>query len=151
MFGTRADLVVDLTFLATLMAPVVCWVSFRLTRARRHDVHRRIQTGLLVACFSSVIAFEVRIRLGGGSGTLLAGAPESVRGLAHTLLAVHITGAVVTYVAWLVLLVVSRRRYRSTLPGRFSRWHKRTGWTVFGGLCFTAASAIGMYVLAFVA
>jgi hypothetical protein len=33
------------------------------------------------------------------------------------------------------------------LPGSFSRRHRQLGTAVFGGLCFTAASATGIFAL----
>jgi len=150
MFGSRADLVVDLTYLATLLAPMVALASIRGARARHHDGHRRVQVGLLALCWLTVLALEVRIRMAGGSGSLLRHGPAAWARVARGFLAVHITAAVVTYGVWAYLAVVSSRHYRQTLPGRFSRRHKRLGWLIFAGLCFTAVSATGMYLFAFV-
>ena len=69
---------------------------------------------------------------------------------ARLFLAAHITGAVITYLVWVFLAIASWRRYRGALPGSFSRLHKRIGRWIFAGLCFTAATAIGMYTIAFV-
>jgi putative membrane protein len=151
MLGTRATLAVDCTYAMTLLAPAASWVSFRLSRARRHDVHRKIQIGVLGLCVVSVVAFETSIRLSGGSGAFLSQAPHALASAARALLMTHITAAVLTYVVWAYLAIVSSARYRRTLPGSFSSRHKRLGKLVFSGLCFTAASATGMYVLAFVA
>lgn len=150
MLGTRADLVVDLTYLATLLAPIVAVASIRGARARRFEQHRRLQVALLGVCFLAVLALETRIRLAGGSGALLRQAPAAWARTARVFLGVHITAAVATYAAWAYLAVASLRAYRQTLPGRFSRRHKRLGWLIFAGLCFTAASATGMYLFAFV-
>lgn len=150
MPGTRADLISTLTLLFTLLAPMVTWWSFRVARRREHALHRRIQTVLVVACFASVLAFEVRIRLAGGSGSLVSQAPAHLLTAARVLLGVHISVATLSYLAWLVLLVQSRRRFTTTLPGAFSRTHQRVGKAVFGGLILSAVSAAGMYLLAFV-
>lgn len=147
----RADLVVDFTLLVNLLAPAIALASFRLARTGRRDAHRRVQLALLAICILAVVALEVRIRVGGGSGALLAGAPASLMTLARATLAVHIVVAVATYAAWVWLAVASSRRYGVVLPGRFSRAHRRAGWWIFGGLCFNAASASAMYLLAFVA
>jgi hypothetical protein len=66
------------------------------------------------------------------------------------LLAIHIVVAVATYALWTWLVVTSRRRFPIELPGRFSRRHRQLGTLVFGGLCFTAASATAVFTLAFV-
>jgi len=64
--------------------------------------------------------------------------------------AIHITVAVATYALWSWLAAVSWRRFGARLPGSFSRRHRQLGTVVFGGLCFTAASATGIFALAFV-
>lgn len=146
MFGTRATAVVDLTFAATLLAPLVTLLSLRAARRRNYQLHRWLQVGLAVVCFATVIALETQIRLAGGSGAFLG----ERGGGARLLLGVHISGAVLTYLAWAWLAVVSWRRYTAALPGPFSRRHKLLGKCIFAGLCFTALTAAGMYTLAFV-
>lgn len=150
MFGTRAGFLVDCTFVVTLLAPLVVLSSLRLARSRRHDAHRRLQIWLLVVCVLAVLTLEASIRMAGGSGAFIArsglGRPDLVRGV----LAVHVSFAVATYAAWTWLAIASHRRFRASLPGSFSRRHKRVGKLVFGGLCFTALSAAAMYTLAFV-
>lgn len=148
---SRADVVVDFTLLVNLLAPVVALASFRLARTHRRDVHRNVQLSLLTVCVLAVIALEVRIRMAGGSGGLVAGAPSEWMTVARVTLAVHIALAVITYVAWIWLAFASARRYGASLPGAFSRTHKRAGRWVFVGLCFNAVSASVVYVLAFVA
>lgn len=150
MPGSRADLLENFAYLATLLAPVVSLVNYRLARRRRFDAHRRLQVGLLIFCWAAVLGLELDIRLSGGSGSVIAGALPSYQPFARQLLLVHISAAVATYVLWTVLAIVSTRRFGRQLPGRFSSMHRRLGWSVFGGLVFTAVSATGMYFLTFV-
>jgi hypothetical protein len=97
-----------------------------------------------------VLSLELRIRLGGGSGVFIERAPPALITWARGLLSVHIAVAVVTYGLWTWLVTASWRRYEVSLPGRFSRRHRALGTMVFGGLCFTAASASGIFAVAFV-
>jgi putative membrane protein len=85
------------------------------------------------------------------TGAFIATAPEELRGWRHRRLLVHVMVAVLTYVVGTWLAVVSWPRAGDRLPGKFSRRHRRYGTLVFAGLWFTAVSATGMYVLAFVA
>lgn len=147
----RIDSIVTASYAITLAAPFVVYASLRAVRRGRHDLHRLIQSVLLVVGWIAVLALELRIRFAGGSGSFLEQAAEPVRAWAARLLAVHIGIAVLTYAVWTWLAVVSRRRFGERLPGSFSRRHRSLGLLVFGGLCFTAASATGMYVLVFVA
>ena len=150
MPGTRADLLANFAYLATLIAPVISGLSYRFARHRRFDAHRRMQVALLMFCWAAVLGLELDIRLSGGSGSVIANALPAYQPMARRLLLVHITAAVATYVLWTTLAVVSSRRYRQQLPGTFSRLHRRLGWSVFAGLVFTAVSATGMYFLTFV-
>lgn len=150
MPGSRADLLSNVAYLATLLAPVISLLSYRLARRRQFDTHRRVQVGLLLFCWAAVLGLELDIRLSGGSGSVIAQALPAYQLVARRLLLVHISAAVATYLLWSVLAVLSHRRFRRQLPGPFSRLHRRLGWSVFGGLLFTAVSATGMYVLTFV-
>ena len=146
----RLDPVVTATYLVTLSAPIAAYASIRFARLRQHDRHRLVQAVLLVMCWVTVLGLELRIRLGGGSGVFVQYAPPALVDWAHRLLAIHIVGAVATYAVWTWLVLASWRRHEITLPGPFSRRHRRLGTAVFGGLCFTAASASGIFLLAFV-
>jgi hypothetical protein len=146
----RADALVTAIYLINLAAPVVAYASIRRARAREHDRHRAAQVALLVACWIAVLALEIRIRIAGGSGVFLALAPAALAHAARGLFGVHVTVAVATYLVWTSLAISSWRRYRASLPGSFSRLHRRLGRWVFRGLCFNALSATGMLLLAFV-
>jgi putative membrane protein len=148
---TRIDAVVTAAYAVTLSAPLIMYASVRLVRRGRHNTHRLIQCTHLVVCWIAVLALELRIRLDGGTGMFIAQAAPDLRAIAQQLLVVHIAIAVITYVAWTWLAIASHRRFAESLPGSFSRRHRRAGTLVFAGLCFTAASATGMYVLVFVA
>ncbi|MEW6738161.1 MAG: hypothetical protein AB1489_43205 [Acidobacteriota bacterium] len=149
MFKTRADIVVNFTYLVTLIAPLVAFFSLSLVRKGEHNVHKWVQIALLTICVLAVGALETRIRLAGGSGTLLQGSPYAKSGLMRSIWIVHVLGAVSTYLVWGWLVITSYRRHRAILPGTFSRRHKMAGWIVIGGLCFTALSATIVYILAF--
>lgn len=146
----RLDPVVTATYFVTLSAPVGAYVAIRLARMRKYDMHRIVQAVLLVMGWLAVLGLELRIRLAGGSGAFVDTAPPELVGWAHRLLSVHIVVAVATYALWTWLVVASWRRQDAALPGRFSRRHRGLGTMVFGGLCFTAASASGIFTLAFV-
>ncbi len=147
----RIDAIVTASYAVTVLAPFVVYASLRLVRRGAHDAHRLTQGVLLLVCWIAVLALELRIRFAGGSGAFLEQAAGPVQAWAARLLFVHIGVAVVTYVVWTWLAVASWRRFGARLPGSFSRLHRSLGTAVFGGLCFTAASATGMYVLVFVA
>jgi putative membrane protein len=151
MFGTRAYFIVDFAYLVTLMAPLVAFFSLRLVRKGQHNAHKLIQTLLLTLAVLAVGALEIQIRIVGGADALTQDSPYAGSGLMRYTAAIHIFGAVMTYVVWVWLVIISRRLHRSALPGTFSRRHKTMGWIVICGLCFTTVSASAVYFLAFVA
>ncbi len=151
LLSSRAGWVINGCYLVTLAAPVASLFSIRLVRRKEYAAHRRLQTILACVGVVAVLALETRIRLAGGSGALLRGSPHAGSEMFRVIAAVHIAVAVCTYAAWVWLLFASRRAFGKTLPGPFSRLHKRVGWGVISGLAFTAGSASVVYYLAFVA
>jgi len=150
-FGTRADLLVDVVLVFNLVAPVWGYAAARLARRRDYDRHQRLQIVLVVLAFVALFSLEGSIRLHGGSGSLVAGSPYVGTALLKGVFLAHILPAVVTYLVWAWLTVVSYRRRDKVLPGRFSRTHKRLGKLILVGLVWTAVSAVGVYYFGFVA
>ena len=150
MPGTRADPVVNLAYLVTLAAPFAALLSLRLIRIGKHNLHRRAQIALLTICVLAVMALEIRIRVAGGAGALVRSSVYAGSTLLTWVAAVHIIGAVITYLLWIGFVFVSNRSYGSSLPGAFSRSHKTGGLLIIGGLSFTTVSATVVYFLAFV-
>ena len=150
MFGSRADLIVDVALQVSLTAPLAAGYGAWLARTRNLDRHKLMQTVVLCVGWAAVLALETDIRLAGGSGSLIQKSASTYAGPARLALGIHITGAVVTYLLWTWLVVVSRKRFNQQLPGPFSRRHKLLGRAVLAGLAFTAVSAAVMYALVFV-
>ena len=148
--GTRADALMDVIFVSTLLTPGVLLFAFRLAKQRRLRAHRNLQTALLCVLLTAVVLFETEIRLSGGSGSLMKGSSWAGTGLLRGVLLAHVLANVVTFITWLVLVIRSWRRFEVDLPGAFASAHKRLGLFVFGGTVFGALSAVVMYVLGFV-
>ena len=111
------DPVVTASYLVTLSAPVAAYIAIRYVRRRDYDVHRLVQSVLLVVCWIAVLALELRIRFAGGSGVFVDRAAPDIARWAHRLLAIHISIAVATYLAWTWLAIASRRRYHQHRAG----------------------------------
>lgn len=150
MLSNRANMAVNFAYAVTLIAPPLSWTAIRLARRASYNAHRILQLSLLSLCIIGVLVLETHIRIVGGSGVLIRQARLQNPALARGILYVHIAVAMVTYSIWCYLAAASWRRYRSALPGTFSRRHRQLGWLVFVGLCFTAVSASIVYWLAFI-
>lgn len=149
--GTRADLLMDVVFVSTLATPFILVWAIRLAQQRQLEKHRLVQTLLLAVLLVAVALFEVDVRLSGGSGSLMKGSSYAGTGLLRGITLAHVLANVVTFIAWLVLVVKSRRRFNTELPGAFTPSHRRLGRFVLGGTVFGALSAVVMYGLGFVA
>lgn len=149
VFGTRADLFMDVSIVLLTLLPLSLWAAIRLARARRYRAHRNLQVITLFAVLLVLALFELDIRMSGGTAALLARVPERAA-LVRPLMFAHIAVASLTFLAWLALALVSWRRFGAHLPGSFIRLHRRLGWLIFVGACFLSSSGALSYVLLYV-
>jgi hypothetical protein len=140
----------DVVVIAVVATPVLLTWSFRQARNGHYDTHRRFQAVFLAILLAAVTLFEVDVRLSGGSGSLMRGSSYAGTPGLRMLTLVHVLGAVATFMAWLILLIPSWRRYRQALPGTFSKRHRQVGKLVYAGTVFTAVTAVAMYVVGFI-
>lgn len=138
--------------LVTLASPFLVLYAIALVRKKEYYLHLKIQKITFYFCLLSVIVLEMQIRLLGGSGSLSAHSPYVHQHFYHVILAAHITGAVLTYLFWIVLIYLSNWKYKrkKTLPGKFTKIHRPLGYILFGGLIYTAVSALIVFTLTFV-
>lgn len=149
--GTRADVLMDVVFIATLLTPFIVAWGVRFASKGDYRRHRAVQATLLAVLLVAVLLFEVDVRLSGGSGSLMKGSSYAGTGWLRGVTLAHVLANVVTFFGWLWLVVKSWKRLGTPeLPGAFSATHKRGGSFVFAGLVFGAVSAVVMYVLGFV-
>lgn len=148
--GTRADLLMDVIFVATLATPFILVWAIGLAKKGQHRKHRVVQVALLSVLLVAVVLFETEIRLSGGSGSLMKGSSYAGTWWLRGVTLAHVLANVVTFIVWLVLVIRSGRRFGTELPGDFTPAHRKAGRFVFAGTVFGALSAIVMYVLGFV-
>lgn len=149
-FGSRADLLTDLSLSLFVLLPMLMPLGFRLARGGRLQLHRAVQAGFLLTMTIAVLALEVDIRLKGGTGALAGSAVAAPRLIVRALFLVHLLIAVTTWVAWIGLVVRSWRGFGGTLPGAFSSAHVRWGKRVWVGVSATAATGTLLYIAVFV-
>ena len=149
-FGSRADLLTDLSLLIFIVLPFVMPIGFRLAKQRRLLAHRRLSLIFLGVMTVAVLVLEVDIRLRGGTGALAGKAVSIPTAAVRGLLLVHLLIAVSTWVSWIVLAVRSWRSFQQTLPGDFSSTHRRWGRIQWLGVAATAGTGTLLYIAAFV-
>lgn len=131
----------------TLFSPFGVYYGIKLAKGKNYRTHRRIQNIIFIVCVVGVLALEGLINSAGGSGSL---ASESIyyntKFFKYTLFS-HIIVAILSYLVWFILIVVSNIVYRKNLPGKLSNFHNKTGIIIFGGLIYTAITALIVYVM----
>ena len=147
----RGDgLVMDIVLLVVLSNPFIMGASFRFAKNLKYNFHMNIQKILLLISLFGVFIFELDIRFRGGERAFLEGSPYVNSLFLKYFLIFHITFAILSYLAWIVLLVFSLKRFSKSLPGSFSVNHKFFGKIIFAGMIITALSGSIIYILAFV-
>ncbi len=131
----------------TFFSPFGVWYGVKIAKKSNYPSHRKIQNIIFLICVVGVLALEGLIRSGGGSGSLAAESNYYGTGIFTFTLASHIIIAVLSYLFWTVLVILSNIKYQNTLPGKLSNMHKKLGYAIFGGLVYTAASALAIYLM----
>lgn len=133
--------------LLTLLSPFVVFYGVKLAKRKAYEAHRKVQNTIFYICVIGVLALEVLIRYSGGSGSLASNSEYYGTPFFTITLVSHILVAVLTYLLWTILIVLSNRRFRKSLPGKFTNTHKRLGYIIFIGLIYTAISALAVYMM----
>lgn len=149
IFGSRADLLVDLSLATFCVLPALGRAAIALARQRRFELHRRVQLALLVVMTAAVALLETDIRLTGGTGALATHALRTSVVGAKALLCVHLVIALGTWLGWVYLVARSWRSFERVLPGRFSRAHRRLGIWIWVGQIALATTGTALYVIAY--
>lgn len=142
-----AILIMTAVMLLTLISPFGVYYGVQLARKKDYKSHRKIQNIIYVICVLGVLALEVLIRYSGGSGSLVADSKHYATSYFTITLVSHIIVAVLTYLLWTVLILLSNRKFQKSLPGEFSKTHKRLAYIIFGGLIYTAITALAIYFM----
>lgn len=133
--------------LLTLFSPFGLYYGVKLAKKKDYVAHKKIQNIIFIICVLGVLSLEILIRYSGGSGSLASESNYYGTGFFTAILVSHILVAVLTYILWTVLIIMSNRKFQKTLPGNFSKNHKRTGLIIFGGLIYTAITALMVYLM----
>jgi uncharacterized membrane protein YozB (DUF420 family) len=133
--------------LLTLISPFGVYYAVLLARKKEYETHRKIQNIIFLICVLGVLALEVLIRYSGGSGSLASNSAYYGTRFFTVTLVSHILVAILTYLVWAILIILSNRKFQKSLPGKFSKIHKKVGVLIFGGLIYTAITALMVYMM----
>lgn len=143
--------VISIMLTVAILAPIAAMCAVSLIRKGKYRKHIRIQKTIFWICMVAVLLFEIYIRISGGSGSLIKESIYTDTKFFRLILNAHIAGAVFTYLLWIVMIIISNRKYKMAkkLPGKFSKTHKALGYLTIFGLFYTAISALIVCVFAF--
>lgn len=142
-----AILIMTGVLLLTLISPFGVYYGIKLAKKLEYQKHRKIQNIIFILCVFGVLSLEGLIRYSGGSGSLASKSDYYGTGFFSITLVSHIIIAVLTYLVWAVLIIISNRKFKKTLPGKLSKIHKKLGYIIFGGLIYTALTALIIYLM----
>ncbi|HEX3601988.1 MAG TPA: DUF420 domain-containing protein [Lacipirellulaceae bacterium] len=152
VLGTRAPLILDVLCLAMLVVVIVlAWSVYQVKFRRRYSLHKWTQITLAAILLTTVILFEVDIRLHGwedrAAGQLGGHAPAA----AVTALYIHLVFAVTTVLLWPTTIILALKNFPNPpMPGPHSRIHVPLARVAAIDMLLTAITGWIFYYVAFV-
>jgi len=148
--GTRAPLFMDIVSTIVALLPFLIFGAILLAKKKNYGAHESVQKLLFVVTVIVVAFFEFGVRYVGGYKTLMEGSSVGHNYFIYVLI-FHIIIAVVTLVIWVVALYYAKRyKKQKTLPGVYSKVHKKDGQRAFVGIILTMLTGGWVYALLFV-
>ena len=148
--GTRAPLFMDIVSVIVAALPFLIYGAITLAKKKNYSAHASVQKLLFITSVIVVGFFEYGVRMEGGYKNLMEGSSVSHDYLLYVLI-FHIIISVITLFLWVMTLSRARRYKRQfTLPGLYSKPHKKDGIRTFIGIILTMLTGAWVYALLFV-
>lgn len=133
--------------LLTLFSPFGVFYGIKVAKKKDYKTHRKIQNVIFIVCVIGVLTLEGLIRSRGGSGSLASESSYYHTNFFKVTLFSHIIIAILSYLLWSTLIIISNIKFRKSLPGKLSAFHKKSGYVIFSGLIYTAITALAVYMM----
>lgn len=140
-------IIMTAVLLVTLFSPFGVYYGVKIAKKKDYKTHRKIQNIIFIVCVVGVLALEGLIRSKGGSGSLVSASNVYNTNFFKIILFSHISIAILTCLLWAILIIISNIKFRKSLPGRLSKFHKTFGYSIGGGLIYTAITALALYLM----
>ncbi len=140
-------IIMTAVLLLTLFSPFGLYYGVKIAKKKDYKTHRKIQNAIFIVCVVGVLALEGLIRSEGGSGSLASLSKYYETKFFKITLYSHIIVAVLSYLLWTILIIISNIKFQKSLPGKLSKFHKISGYVVFGGLIYSVITALAIYVM----
>ena len=147
--GTRAPFFMDFVMIMVALLPLLVAIAISFAKKRNYRAHAFTQTLLYVVAVVVVGYFEYGVRLGGGYEGFVQGSSVSHNYALYVLL-FHIAVAIIGFIVWTHTLITARKDSKAhTLPGLYSKAHRKAGVRAFIWITATAITGIWVYILLF--
>lgn len=147
--GTRAPFFMDFVMIMVALLPLLVAIAIAFAKKRNYRLHAFTQTFIFVVAVIVVGYFEYGVRADGGYEGFVEGSSVSHH-YAFYVLIFHIVVAIIGFIIWTHTLVTARRDSKKhTLPGLYSKAHRKAGKRAFIWIVATAITGIWVYVLLF--
>lgn len=140
-------IIMTAVLIITLFSPFGVYYGVKLAKKNDYKSHRRIQNIIFLICVIGVLALEGLVNSAGGSGSLASKSEYYNTAFFTITLTSHIIVAILSYLLWTVQIILSNLKFHKKLPGKFSKTHKKLGYTIFWGLTYTAITALLVYLM----
>ena len=148
--GTRADVLLDLVIVSLVVVVPVLIYSWLKVRQKHYALHKGVQLTLLIVLAVAVGAFEANMRMLGGIFTATSASSYAGTGTLNFWIWFHTALAISTTLVWLVLAVVSTRRFpKPPQPNDFSSTHRFWGRLGMIIMALTGLTSIPVYIYGF--
>lgn len=142
-----AIIIMTAVLVITLSSPIGVYLGVNAAKKKDFKSHRKIQNVIFIICVLGVLVLEGLIKSVGGSGSLASQSDYYGTNFFKYTLFSHIIVAILSYLIWAILIVVSNIAYTKSLPGKLSNFHKIVGFVIFIGLVYTAITALLVYLM----
>ncbi len=147
--GTRAPFFMDFVMIMVALLPLLVLMAISFAKKQNYNLHAQVQIIIFVVAVIVVAYFEYGVRAGGGYEGFIEGSSVS-RTYSFYVLIFHIIISVIGFAIWIHTLVTARKdNKKKTLPGLYSKSHKKAGKRTFVWIVLTAVTGVWVYVLLF--
>jgi len=147
--GTRAPFFMDFVMVMVALLPLLVAVAIFFAKKKNYKAHAFTQTLLYFVAVVVVGYFEYGVRLGGGYEGFMQHSSASHNYVLYVLI-FHICVAIIGFIVWTYTLLVAKKDSKNhTLPGLYSKAHKKAGKRAYLWILATAVTGIWVYILLF--
>ena len=151
ILGTRASYFMDIALFIAISSPFMLLVSIVFAIKGYHRLHKLLQMLLFLVNLIALLAIQYQIQLLSSFDALIESSSYNLN-MGFYLYTAHSILALITIIIWYSTLYFAKEDHkRRTLPGLYSKGHKKIGRISVVFIILTNLSMIYLYWILFVA